>query len=313
MFILNGCHARNALLWFGMRNEIQFPWLEQFVVLARTRNFTRAAEELHMSQSALSRSIQRLEEQMDRALFERKPREVILTEAGDLLLEKAKSILREVGDLFFEVSQVGRKSRIRLGAIPTIAPYFLPGFLGCFCHDFPEIAVTVQEDTTEHLIRRCEHGEIDLVILALPVEAGHLQVEALFDEELLLVLPKGHALSKGKKIRMEALADYPFVMLNEAHCLTDNIASFCRRRSVQPVTVERTSQLATVQELVALGHGVSIVPAMARKIDLSDRRVYRSFDGETPRRTLAMMWNDHKPQPEPLQRLRDALRCFTQK
>ena len=296
-----------------MQNEIQFPWLEHFVVLARTRNFTRAAEELHMSQSSLSRSIQRLEEQMGRVLFDRKPREVILTEAGELLLDKAKSILREVDDLFFEISQVGRKSRIRLGVIPTIAPYFLPGFLGFFCDEFPEIAVTVQEDTTEHLLRRCENGEIDLVILALPVEARHLQIEALFDEELLLVLPAGHALTKGKKIRMEALADYPFVMLNEAHCLADSIASFCRRKSIQPVTVERTSQLATVQELVALGHGVSIVPAMARKIDLSDRRGYRSFDGETPRRTVAMMWNDHRAQTETLRQLRDGLRRFARR
>lgn len=296
-----------------MRNEIQFSWLEHFVVLARTRNFTRAAEELHMSQSSLSRSIQRLEEQMNRALFERKPREVILTEAGELLLEKAKAILRDVDDLLFEISQVGRKARIRLGVIPTIAPYFLPGFLGDFCETFPEIAVTVQEDTTEHLIRRCEHGEIDLVVLALPVEVRHLQVEALFEEELLLVLPAGHELAKGKKVKMDALADYPFVMLNEAHCLADSIASFCRRKSVQPVTVERTSQLTTVQELVALGHGVSIVPAMARKLDLSDRRVYRSFDCDTPRRTVAMMWNDHRAQPEPLKQMRDALRSYAQR
>jgi LysR family hydrogen peroxide-inducible transcriptional activator len=310
MFILNGCHASNAWIWSGMRNEIQFPWLEHFVVLARTRNFTRAAEELNMSQSSLSRSIQRLEEQMNQSLFDRRPREVILTDAGELLLEKAKAILREVDDLFFAISQVGRKSRIRLGVIPTIAPYFLPEFLEYFCESFPEIGVTVLEDTTDHLIRRCEHGEIDLVILSLPVDASHLQVEPLFEEELLLVLPAGHALAKGKKVKMEALADYPFVMLNEAHCLADSIASFCRRKSVQPVTIERTSQLITVQELVALGHGVSIVPAMASKLDVSDRRVYRSFRGDAPRRTVAMLWNDNRAQTEPLRQMRDALRCF---
>lgn len=313
MLILNDCHAWNASIDSFMRNEIQFPWLEHFVVLARTRNFTRAAEELHLSQSSLSRSIQKLEEQMGRALFDRKPREVILTEAGELLLEKAKSILREVDELFFGISQMGGKERIRIGVIPTIAPYFLPGFLGYFCKRYPEITVTVQEDTTEHLIRRCEHGEIDLVILALPVDVRHLTVEPLFEEELLLVLPKGHKLAKAKKIRMEALADDPFVMLNEAHCLADSISSFCRRKSVQPVTVERTSQLATVQELVALGHGISIVPAMARKIDLSDRRVYRSFEGEKPLRTVAMMWNEHRAQSDAQRWLRDALHCFARR
>jgi LysR family hydrogen peroxide-inducible transcriptional activator len=80
-------------------------------------------------------------------------------------------------------------------------------------------------------------------------------------------------------------------MLNEAHCLSENIASFCRKQSVQPVTIERTSQLATVQELVSLNHGVSIVPEMARKIDTSTQRTYRSFTSTKPSRTIAMMWN----------------------
>jgi LysR family hydrogen peroxide-inducible transcriptional activator len=132
----------------------------------------------------------------------------------------------------------------------------------------------------------------------------------LFDEDLLLVLPAEHPLAKTKKVKLEALADYPFVMLNEAHCLADNIASFCRRKSVQPVTIERTNQLITIQELVALGHGVSIVPAMARKIDLSDRRVYRSFEGEKPSRTVAMMWNDHRPRAEATSCMLQVLRCY---
>ena len=92
-------------------------------------------------------------------------------------------------------------------------------------------------------------------------------------------------------------------MLNEAHCLSENIATFCRRQSVQPVTVERTSQLTTVQELVALDHGVSIVPEMARHIDSSDRRVYRSFSGERPSRTVALMWNPSRHQTDAMKSL----------
>jgi len=291
-----------------MRNDLNIQLLEQFVVLARTKNFTRAAEELHLSQSSLSRSMQRLEEQFGVAVLERKPREVVLTDAGELLLERAKSILNSVEDLFCEISQMGRKNRVRLGVIPTIAPFYLPHFLGEFCQRHPDIAVIVQEDTTENLIKRCDHGEIDVVILALPVESRHLRVESLFDEELLLVLPTNHLLAQQQKISLADVADYPFVMLNEAHCLTDHIASFCRRKSVQPVTIERTSQLTTVQELVALGHGISVVPAMARRIDLSDRRLYRSFEGDAPQRTVAMMWNDHRSQAEHVKILQAALR-----
>lgn len=291
-----------------MRNELNLHLLEQFVALARTRNFTRAAEELNLSQPALSRAIQKLEEQLGQPLFERKPREVMLTDLGELLLERSQHILKLMEDTFAELSEAGRRGRIRLGAIPTIAPYFLPSLLSTFAKVHPEISVVVQEDTTENLIKRCSHGEIDLAILALPIIAKYLEVEPLFDEELLLVLPVGHPLSASKSIAIDAVEGYPFVMLSEAHCLSDNIATFCRRKSVQPVTVERTSQLTTLQELVTLNHGVSIVPEMARKTDTSDRRIYRSFSGEKPVRTVAMMWNSYRFQSKAVKTLMECLR-----
>ncbi len=274
-----------------MRTQFELHSLEQFVALARARNFTRAAADLHLSQPALSRAIQKLEDQLGQPLFERHPREVILTDLGELLLARAKEILKLVEDTFSELSEASRRGRIRLGAIPTIAPYFLPGLLSGFAQKHPDISVVVQEDTTEILIQRCHHGEIDLAILALPIIAKGLEVAPLFSEELLLVAPVGHPLAKVTPLTIQAVEDFPFVMLNEAHCLAENISSFCRQHTVQPVTVERTSQLATVQELVALDHGVSIVPEMARRIDGSERRVYRSFHGEKPARTVAMMWN----------------------
>lgn len=295
-----------------MRNDLSLQLLDQFVVLARTKNFTRAAEELHLSQSALSRAIQKLEDQLGQPLFERKPREVVLTELGELLLQRAKHILQLMEDTFSELSEAGRRGRIRLGAIPTIAPYFLPSLLSSFAKKYPDIAIIVQEDTTENLIKRCHHGEIDLAILALPLMAKNLEVESLFDEELLLVVPVGHPLATSKTLPIDAVEGFPFVMLNEAHCLTDNIATFCRRKAVQPVTVERTSQLATVQELVSLNHGVSIVPDMARKIDTSEQRVYRSFTGEKPRRTVAMMWNSQRFQSKAVKTLMEHLRKHKQ-
>lgn len=279
-----------------MRTDIELLQLEQFVAVARARNFTRASAELNLSQSALSRSIQKLEEQIGQPLFERKPREVVLTDLGELLLERAREILKLVEDTFSALSEAGRQGRVRLGAIPTIAPYYLPGLLQSFAARHPNISVSVQEDTTEILLKRCSHGEVDLAILALPVIAKSLEIEALFDEELLLVTPTGHPLATRDRITPEAVEAYPFIMLNEAHCLSENIASYCRQQSVQPVTIERISQLATVQELVALGHGVSIVPAMARRLDPSDRRVYRSFNGEKPFRTVAMAWNPYRYQ-----------------
>lgn len=292
----------------AMRPHIELHLLEQFVAVAREKNFTRAAAELNLSQSALSRAIQKLEDQLGQPLFERHPREVILTDQGELLLVRAKEILKLVEDTLSELAEASRRGRIRLGAIPTIAPYFLPGLLSSFAEKHPEISVIVQEDTTEDLIKRCNHGEIDLAILALPIIAKRLEIEPLFDEDLLLVMPVGHPLEKAKKIIAADVDGYPFVMLNEAHCLSETIASFCRKQSVQPVTIERTSQLATVQELVTLNHGVSIVPEMARRIDSSDRRVYRSFSGEKPVRTLAMMWNPARYESKAMKALKEHVR-----
>jgi LysR family transcriptional regulator, hydrogen peroxide-inducible genes activator len=296
----------------SMKTNMSLQLIEAFVTLARTRNFTRAATELNLSQSALSRAIQRLEEQLGQPVVERRPREVQLTQLGELLLERSTHLLKMVEDTFAELAEAGKKSRVRLGAIPTIAPYFLPSVLSGFAQRFPEVAVIVQEDTTDHLIKRCTQGEIDLCILALPIAAKQLQTEALVDEELLLVLPIGHPLAKTQQVAVGAMDGYPFVMLNEAHCLTQSIASFCRQQSVQPVTVERTSQLTMVQELVTLNHGVSLVPEMARKLDISDRRVYRSFTGPKPDRTVAMMWNPDRFQSPATATLMEFLRQHAQ-
>lgn len=292
----------------GVKNELDFQQLEQFVAVARAGNFTRAAGELNLSQSALSRSIKKLEDQLGQPLFERKPREVVLTDLGELLHERAREILKLVEDTCSELSEASRHGRIRLGAIPTIAPYFLPSLLRNFREKHPEVSVIVQEDTTDNLIKRCSHGEIDLAILALPIIAKYLEIERLFDEELLLVIPEGHPLATTKNVTVEKIDEQPFIMLNEAHCLSDNISSFCRTRSVQPVTVERINQLATVQELVSLGHGVSIIPEMARALDKDPGRIYRSFTADSPVRSVAMMWNPYRFQSRWVKALREFLR-----
>ncbi|MEM9017866.1 MAG: LysR family transcriptional regulator [Verrucomicrobiota bacterium] len=293
-----------------MRGDIEFQQLEQFVAVARAGSITRAAQELNLSQPALSRAIQKLEDRLGEPLFERKPREVVLTDLGELLLERAREILKLVEDTFSVLSEAGRKGRVRLGAIPTIAPYFLPGLLRSFSDAYPDISVVVQEDTTENLIRRCSHGEIDLAILALPLIAKYLEVEALFDEELLLVVPENHPLATSSEVTAEAVEEWPFVLLNEAHCLSENIESYCREQAVQPISIERINQLATVQELVALDHGISIVPEMARCLDESERRVYRSFTETKPTRTIAMMWNPYRYQSKWVESMREHLRRY---
>lgn len=287
---------------------MEFDQLRYFLSVADLANFTRAAEELGISQSALSRSIQRLEEELGQPVFERQGRSLAMTEAGMLLQRRAQQILTLIEDTKSEICDDGQSGRVRVGAIPTIAPYFLPEVLKQFSEAFPQATVIVQENTTDVLLKSCTQGEIDLAILALPVPAKYLEVEELLREELLLVLPPDHPLLEKERIRLSDVEPYPFVLLDEAHCLSDNIVSFCRQRSFQPIAVERTSQLAMVQELVSLSHGVSMIPAMARKLDQSDRRVYRSIAGQKPTRTIAAVWNPYRFQSRLLKAFRDHLR-----
>jgi len=273
---------------------MELDQLRYFLQVAERGNFTRAAEDLTVSQPALSRSIQKLEEELGQPLFERQTRRLALTDSGDLLRSRARQILILVEETKAEITDDGQTGRLRVAAIPTIAPYFLPKVLQTFGKTCPKATVIVLEDTTENLIRGLTDGAVDVAILALPIEAQYLETEELFEEELLLLLSVDHPLTAKKQIRLSDIESLPFVLLGEAHCLSDNIISFCRQKSFHPVSVERTSQLATVQELVSLNHGISMLPAMAQRLDNSNRRVYRSLAGTRPSRKIVMASNPYR-------------------
>lgn len=273
---------------------MELEQLRHFLKVAELENFTRAAEQAGLSQSALSRSIARLEEELGQPLFERQSRKIVKTDAGYLLFDRARKIVSMVDDAKAEVCDDGQSGRVRVGAIPTIAPYFLPRYLRSFQQQFPRAQLIVQEDTTENLLKKVTDGEVDIAVAALPIATKYVDVEPLFEEELLLVTSKDHPLAEKKAIRTTDLEQFPFVLLGEAHCLSDNVLSFCRQKSFHPLTVERTSQLAMVQELVALGHGISLIPAMARARDGRNDRVYRSLTGQKPMRTIVMVTNPYR-------------------
>jgi LysR family transcriptional regulator, hydrogen peroxide-inducible genes activator len=278
------------------REAMEIDQLKHFLKVAELSNFTRAAEVVGLSQPALSRSISRLEDELGRPLFERQSRSVALTDSGNLLLGRARQIVSLVDDAKSEIYDDGQVGRIRVGAIPTIAPYFLPDQLRKFHQGFPKAEVIVQEDTTERLMKKLADGVVDVAIAAMPVESKYLHIERLFDEELHLVMSIDNPLAEKKSIQMKDIESLPFVLLGEAHCLTDNVVSFCKQRAFQPVSVERTSQLAMVQELVGLNHGISFVPQMARELDTSKSRAYRSLEGRKPMRTIGMVTNPYRYQ-----------------
>lgn len=273
---------------------MELEQLRHVAKVAEHGNFTRAAADLGLTQPAVSRSIARLEEELGQPLFERHSREVVLTDAGRMTLAMARRILGMVDDLKAQITDDGATGRVRVGAIPTIAPYFLPGLIRQFRDSHPRAHLGVVEDTTDKLLQKLADGEIDLAILARPLNVKYLEVEDLFEEELLLVIAADSELCREPVIGLERIESMPFVLLGEAHCLSDNILHFCRHNAFNPVALERTSQLATVQELVSLGHGVSLIPAMAGRMDASPRRVYRHLAEPTPTRRIVMAWNPYR-------------------
>ncbi len=289
--------------------EMELVQLRHFLKVAELSNFTRAAEALELSQPALSRSIARLEEELGQPVFERQTRNVALTDTGNLLLIRARQILLLVDDAKAEICDDGQTGRIRVAAIPTIAPYFLPERLREFHRNFPQAKIIVHEDTTDNLLKKLTDGLVDVVIASLPIEAKYVEIEKLFEEELLLVIPAESPLVKRKSIHLRDIQSLPFVLLNEAHCLTDSVVSFCRQSSFQPLSVERTSQLAMVQELVALNHGISLVPQMARDLDTNERRVYRSLQGTKPMRSIVMVTNPYRYRSLLQRNFQESMRC----
>ncbi len=273
---------------------MELEQLRHFIKVAETGSFTSASRQIELSQSALSRSIARLETEIGQPLFERLARQAVLNDAGELLLQRARKIIALADDAKTELADDGKSGRVRIAAIPTIAPFLLPACLQSFQKQYPQAQLIIHEDTTDNLVKKISTGEVDLAIAAMPIEAKYIDVQPLFEEELLLVTSKSHPLARQKSVRASDIETLPFVLLGEAHCLSGNVMSFCRRTSFHPVSVERTSQLAMVQELVSLGHGVSLIPAMARLRDNSPTRVYRSITGEKPTRTIVLISNPYR-------------------
>lgn len=256
--------------------------LRYFLAVARTRNFSRAAEQCHVAQPSLSQQIMKLEDELDERLFERTKRAVALTPAGELFRGHAERVIEEVELARDKVREVRGlvRGRVALGALPTVAPYYLPARLRAFATAFPGIEVVVHEDTTAQLAAAVLAREIDVALVSLPVERAGLEAEEFFDENLLVVLPAGHALASKRKLVLDDLENEAFILMKEGHCLAGQALQFCRLNGFAPRVSFRSAQIETVQAFVAAGWGVSIVPEMARKPGVADVR-YRALAGMT--------------------------------
>jgi LysR family hydrogen peroxide-inducible transcriptional activator len=244
---------------------MQLHQLRYFCAVAKAGNFTRAAEQEHVSQPSLSQQVLKLEDELSARLFDRLGRTVRLTSFGETFLPRAEAILRQLNQAKLEIEEMAgvEKGRVTVGTIPTVAPYFLPSRLSSFARRHPQIQVSVVEDITPVLLERLQEGRIDLALLALPVPGDHFSSQELLREPLYLVVPRNHRFAGEARVHLSQIKDESFLLLKEGHCFRENTLAACGRARLQPNVVFESGQFATLLAMVAAGAGISVVPAMA--------------------------------------------------
>jgi LysR family hydrogen peroxide-inducible transcriptional activator len=269
--------------------------LRYLASLARHRHFGRAASDCAVSQPALSMQIRELERELGVDLVERRPGEIVLTDTAIEVAQRAEQILASVRDLAdFARHRDVLSGPLKLGIIPTLAPYLLPRILPLLQSRYPNLALEIRESQTATLVEELGAGRLDAVMLALPVEDVGLETIALFDDAFLLAVPATDPL-RGP-ITADAVDRRRLILLEEGHCLRDQTLAFCGMgRGEVPATLSATS-LTTVMQMVANGYGVTLVPQVAASVELHDKRVkLLQFAEPKPGRKVGLAWRRTSP------------------
>jgi len=273
----------------------QLRYLE---ALAHHKHFGRAAAACAVSQPALSMQILELEKELDAKLIERRPGEAALTEIGIEVVRRGERVLAAARDLVDSARHFGRtlSGRLKLGIIPTLAPYVLPKVLPALQARYPDLTVELRETQTRILIEELTGGDLDLVMLALPVNEAEIETKPLFDDRFLLAVPAGDPLPETARVSADEIDKQRLMLLEEGHCLRDQALAYCAApRHEMPLSLGATS-LTTVMQMVANGFGVTLVPEVAVDVEVRDERVkLLRFAAPEPGRTIGLAWRRTSP------------------
>jgi LysR family hydrogen peroxide-inducible transcriptional activator len=275
--------------------------LRYFDALARNGHFGRAAESCGISQPALSVQIKELETMLGAPLVERQSRRLRLTLLGEEFLTRARKILVDVGELndLVRSGEGPLAGRLRLGIIPTVAPYFLPDIIKALSARIPALDLQPRESVTRMLISDLLDSQLDAAIVALPISEPALREFALFNEDFMLVRPAADAdkpVPSPKKLQ-----EMKLLLLEEGHCFRDQALSFCEMPMGEPRHLMEGSSLSTLVQMVGAGMGVTLIPEMARALEtrLAEVSVAR-FPTPSPFRRIGMVWRKTNPLAEQL-------------
>ncbi len=282
--------------------------LRYFDALARHRHFGRAAEASSISQPALSLQVKELEDILGAPLVERGRRQIRLTALGEEFGQRARDILRAVDEL----AALGRAGagplagQLRLGIIPTVAPYVLPRLIRQLAVRFPDVDLRPREAVTPRLMRDLVEGRLDLALLALPVSEPSLTEYPLFDEDFLLVRPAAQAAQPVPSL--EELRNLPLLLLEEGHCFRDQAISYCKLPPAPAGEIMQGSSLSTLVQMVGAGLGVTLIPEMAAAVETRSAKVALDrLPDPRPSRTIGLVWRKSNPLAPQLEALAQVL------
>ena len=283
--------------------------LRYFEALTRHGRFRLAADACAISQPALSMQIKELEEELGNNLFERSARDVKLTAFGETFAHRVRDILQAVDELG-ELARAARNpflARLRIGIIPTVAPYLLPVIINDLNRAFDGIQIDVRETQTARLIQELTQGDLDIAIVALPVSEPSLTEMKLFDEDFVLVRRRE---DEGKPVpERDALREMRLLLLEEGHCFRDQALSFCRIGSAKPREIMEGSSLSTLVQMVGAGIGVTLIPEMAVPVETRSAQVsIARFPSPRPSRTIGMIWRNSTPLAKQLREIAEVVR-----
>ncbi len=282
--------------------------LRYLVALADQRHFGRAAQACFVSQPTLSTQIKKLEEQLNVTLIERANRQVILTPVGVAIVAAAQRVLRDVDDLL-RVAEEYRDplgGTVRLGIIPTVAPYLLPRILPIIRREFPKVSIKLNEAQTRVIMKLLEDGELDAAIVALPVAEEHIVQTKLYSEPFYLAVGKQHPKAARKTVSLDDLNDEQVLLLEDGHCLRDQALDICKSHNAVENTNFRATSLETLRQMVAANIGITLMPELALGARAGSVK-YIPFRGRPPSRDIGMVWRDTVSRAELLGRLARAI------
>ncbi|MGH8149447.1 MAG: LysR substrate-binding domain-containing protein [Steroidobacteraceae bacterium] len=274
--------------------DLKLKDLKYLVAVADAGHFGQAAERCSVSQPTLSAQLKKLEEYLGVQLIERQPKRVALTEAGSEIVARARRMLG-AGDEIVTLARAHRDplaGELRVALIPTIGPYLLPRVMPAVRRALPRLTLLLYEYQTAPMLEKLHAGEIDLGILALPVELDGLDFRDLYEEPFQAALPADHPLAKHATVRLEDLTNEALLLLTEGHCLRDQALAVCSRAGVREHQDFRATSLETLRQMVAAGAGVTLLPELASKGAYGTARgvAVRPLARPVPTRHVGAVW-----------------------